>query len=595
MIEDINLNEAQKNISVEAFDNLSLWLTKPELSIFRAETLSLVESKNYAELEDAFYKRIEIGTGGIRGPIGVGPNRINVRTIGEAAQGLSHFISDFGEEAKKGGVVVGYEARKFSRTFAELSCAVFAANGIHSYIFESLRATPETSFAVRHLQATAGVQLTASHNPRTDNGFKFYWSDGGQVVSPLDLKFMELVSLVQEVQTVSYDQAVSDGLISVIGDDIDQSYFKEIKKLTLSPSRSARIVYSPMHGAGSTNVLPILRDEGFDVTVVPEQASPDENFPTAKGDLINPEYPEVMELPIALAERTNVDLAIMSDPDADRIGVASRKNLDNSSFSFLTGNEVGVALTHFILSKLKEQEKLTRNCLVIETYVTTTLISDIAKSFEVKVVDDLLVGFKFIGEIIEKLPEKNDFVFAAEESLGYLRGSFVRDKDAAIAGFTLAELVSTLKDDGKTLIQYLDEIYKKHSYYKNILVMTEMKGRKGFENRDKIMKELRHNPPTNLGGFDIIKVVDRLPEEKRIPENYKCGATGDQLTFILSADEKTRVTARPSGTEPKMKYYVQHQEKVSIDLAETKQRVDDDAKKIELSVKNLESKIISES
>jgi len=544
-------------LSREAIGNLDLWLSDKKFENFKEEILNLLQSKDIPQIEDAFYKHIEIGTGGIRGTLGVGPNRINERIIGEAAQGLSNFIEDFGKEYKEKGVVVGYEARRKSKEFGELCCRVFAANGIKSYLFDGLRATPEVSFAVRYLKAAAGVQLTASHNPRTDNGFKFYWSDGGQVVPPVDQKFMELVAGVEFIKEIDFAEAMSSGLVEVIGKKVDEAYINAIRSLSLVKNREAKIVFSPIHGAGITNVLPVLKAENFDVELVPEQAEPDENFPTAVGDLINPEYKEVMELPMKYGEKLEADIVINSDPDADRIGVASKIKLNTNSLQFLTGNEVGAAMCHFILNRLKEEGELKPQNLVIETFVTTSLISDIAKSFGIKVIDDLLVGFKFIGEIIEKLENKDDFIFAAEESLGYLRGTFVRDKDAAIAALTLGELVSYLKSEGKTMVDYLGEIYQKFGYFRNILNMQEMRGKIGFENTGKVMRGLRNNPPAKLGDYEVTEVIDRLPIEKRTEARYKTGMTGDQLTFVFSEGEKTRVTVRPSGTEPKIKYYIQ--------------------------------------
>ncbi len=569
-------------VSKEAARSIAVWLK--EYPGFTKDIETFIEKKNWDEIEDAFYKHIEVGTGGIRGTIGVGPNRINMRTIGEAAQGLCEFIKGFGAKAVKKGVVVGYEARKYSKEFAMLSCEVFAANGISSYLFDDLRSTPEVSFAVRHLKATAGVQITASHNPRTDNGFKFYWSDGGQVVSPLDTKFMELITKVRDIKRLPFAKAKKENLISMIGKDVDDAYQARIRKLSLVHCRSAEIVFSPIHGAGSTNVLPVLEKEGFKVSVVPEQLTPDKRFPTATGDLINPEYQEVMALPLALAEKKAADLALMSDPDADRIGVGVKKSFDSPSLAFLSGNEVGTLLAYFILSRLKERKKLRASNLVIETFVTTTLVSDIAKDFGVGIIDDLLVGFKFIGEIIEKLPRKSDFLFAAEESLGYLCGTFVRDKDAAIAALLLAEMTSWLKEQKKTVPDYLDEIFMRYGYYKNRLYMQEMKGKKGFIKKREIMEALRQNPPRKLGGLAILKIIDRLPREKALPQNYKVGATGDQVTFILGKDERTRVTVRPSGTEPKLKYYIQHYQKVTSSLARTKHEVDNITEELEKAI-----------
>ncbi len=591
-IEIVEKALAHKHISSEAATNLISWLTDTQYKDFIPEVETLLDTENWHDIEDAFYARITVGTGGIRGQLGVGPNRINMRTIGEAAQGLSQFIKDFGEEAINKGVVVGYEARKFSKEFATLSCEVFAGNGIKAYLFDHLRSTPELSFAVRHLETTAGVQITASHNPRTDNGFKFYWSDGGQVVPPLDLKFMDLVNSVIHIEKMPLTEAKKKDIIEMVGEKIDKSYLKKVQGLSLTKSRSAKIVFSPIHGAGSTNVLPVLKSEGFDVTVVPEQAKPDEDFPTAHGDLINPEYREVMELSIRLGEKLGADLVINSDPDADRIGVAAKRSLKSNELQFLTGNQVGIALVNFILNQLKDQKKLPKNGLVIETYVTTSLISDIAQSMGVKVTDDLLVGFKFIGEIIEKLPDKNDFIFAAEESLGYLMGTFVRDKDAAIAGLMLAELVSWLKDQNKTLVEYLDEIYTNHGYYKNILNMVELRGKVGKQHIAAIMKGLRAKLPKELSGLPVLEINDRLSLEKKDPEKYKVGVTGDQLTLIFSKDGTTKVTIRPSGTEPKVKYYIQHYESVDGNLNQVRQRVDEQAKKLEDSIVEIGQKII---
>jgi phosphoglucomutase len=583
---------SSKKISPECATNLILWLTDQQLKDFIPALETLLDSENFHEIEDAFYSRITVGTGGIRGNLGVGPNRINIRTISEAAQALSHFIEGFGKEAIDKGVVVGYEARKFSREFATECCQIFAGNGIKAYLFDGLRSTPELSFAVRFLKTTAGVQITASHNPRTDNGFKFYWSDGGQVVPPLDQKFMDLVGAVNELEKISMEEGKKKGLIESVGEEVDKAYIKAIQGLSLTKSRSATIVFSPIHGAGGTNVYKVLKAQGFDVEMVPEQSKPDPEFPTAHGDLINPEYREVMELPIRYGEERGVDVVINSDPDADRIGVAAKRAFNSHELIFLSGNEVGVALTHFILSQRKAQGRLPKSGLVLETNVTTSLISDIAKSFNIQVKDDLLVGFKFIGEIIEKLEDKNDFIFAAEESLGYLAGTFVRDKDGAISSMLLAELVSTLKDQGKTLIDYLNEIYAEYGYYKNILNNVELKGRVGKENIAKIMKGLRSDPPGELAGLKVLGIKDRLDPEMRKPENYKVGKGADQLAFILSEDGRSKVTVRPSGTEPKIKYYIQYFGSGKSALNTVKLDVDQVARALEKEIVALGNKII---
>ena len=428
----------QAKLSPEAFAGIKLWLTDDRFIDYHAEVEDLIASQDWNELEDAFYTRVRVGTGGIRGKVAVGPNRINTRTIGEAAQGLSKFIEDFGPEAKAKGVVVGHEVRVGSEDFARICCEVFAANGIKTWLFDGIRATPEISFAVRHLGAIAGVQITASHNPRTDNGFKFYWTDGGQVVSPLDLKFMELVQAVDEIAHMDYAEAESKGFINIIDPKVDDAYFAAVLDLGLSKSHSARITYSPIHGAGSRNVLPILEKAGFSVQTVKEQIEPDGRFPTAYGNLINPEFPEVMELAIKRGVEQESDVVLMSDPDSDRLGVATRIDLQKSEMIQLSGNEIGIALTAFVIDELKSTGRLPEHALLIETNVTSSLISIIGRSEHLEVIDDLLVGFKYVGEILEHLKDKERFVIAEEESLGYLRGTFERDKDAAVSALMVA-------------------------------------------------------------------------------------------------------------------------------------------------------------
>ncbi len=564
-------------LSPAALANLDRWLTDPGLAAFASDIEALADSESWDELEDAFAARLRVGTGGLRGPLGPGPNRINARTIGEAAQGLSAFIDDYGDAAREAGVVVGHEARRQSREFAELSCEVFAANGIRSHLFDGLRATPEISFAVRHLGATAGVQITASHNPRTDNGFKFYWSDGGQVVPPHDARFMQLVTDVSDVRRMPLSQAESRGLVSTLGANVDEAYLGAVRSLASGESRSANVVFSPMHGAGSTNVLEVLRAEGFDVTVVPEQAEPDEGFPTAAGDLINPEFPEVMELPVRLAEDIGADIAICADPDADRIGVAARTDWGSDRVSLLTGNQVGAALTHYLLSRRRDAGELRGDEVVIETLVTTGLIADVARSFRLEPVDDLLVGFKFIAQVIGGLDDPSRFVFAAEESLGYLAGDFVRDKDAAIGALLVCEMASRLKDRGATVPMYLDELYAEYGYYRNALLLVELPGSSGRGVMTEVMLGLRADPPQGLAGMAVTAMEDRLDKAARAPDAYRMGGSADIVTLYLSDDRRTRVTVRPSGTEPKLKVYVQHHAPAGESLEDTKAVVDSEA------------------
>ncbi len=451
------LTRLDGRLSDEALDNLKVWLEDPSLAEFRPQIGALVDKGDWGELEDAFYKHINIGTGGIRGAIGPGPNRINTRTIGEAAQALCQFIDARGAEAREGGVVVGHEARQGSVDFARVCSEVFAANGIRSFRFDGVRSTPEISFTVRHLRATAGVQITASHNPKTDNGFKFYWSYGGQVVPPLDQEFMQLVSAVRDIRRLPLEAGGSQ-FVTRLGPEVDEAYLNAVLGLSVEKSRSARLVFSAIHGAGKTNVLPVLERAGFSVEPVAEQLEPDPNFPTAAGKLINPEYREVVQLPIDYAEQRGADLAICADPDADRAAVAARPTAHARTLVLLRGDDVGAALTYFVLSRRKELGLISSDDLVLETFVTTSLVADIAASFGVESLSDLNVGFKWMAQIIQEREDAGrvGFFFATEESIGYLAGNFVRDKDASIAALLVAEMASALKDRGVTIWQYLD-------------------------------------------------------------------------------------------------------------------------------------------
>ena len=572
-------------LSPEALENVQLWLEDPTLVEFAPEIQALVEQDDWPELEDAFYKHINIGTGGIRGAIGPGPNRINTRTIGEAAQALCEFIDARGAEARAGGVVVSHEARHGSVDFATVCSEVFAANGIRSYRFDGVRSTPEVSFAVRHLRATAGVQITASHNPKTDNGFKFYWSYGGQVVPPLDQEFMQLVSGVRDIRRLPLS-AGGQRWVTRIGPEVDEAYLSAIAGLSVEQSRSARIVFGAIHGAGKTNVLPVLQRAGFEVRPVMEQLEPDPSFPTAAGKLINPEYREVVAVPLAYAQSVDADLAICADPDADRAAVGARPTPQQKQLELLRGDDVGAALTHFVLQRRQERGLSSPDDLVLETFVTTSLIADIARSFNTECISDLNVGFKWIAQILQQREDEGrvGFFFAAEESIGYLAGNFVRDKDAAIAALLVAEMASALKDRGGTIWTYLDELYAQYGCYRNLQHLVELPGKAGMQVMREVMLGLRRTPPATLGGRPVVRVIDRLSEDKRTRDAYSLGSGDDMITFVLSDDLRNRVTARPSGTEPKLKYYIQLYEPVRGDVRSVKGPLSDQARRVAMDV-----------
>lgn len=566
-----------EKISETAYENVRKWLTNDEYRDYHEDIISLVHDGNFTELENNFHTFIPFGTGGRRGTCGVGPNRINTRTIGESAQGLAAYISQFGEDAKKRGVVIAYDTRNTSKEFAEFTAKVLTGNRIKTYLFKEFRSTPELSFAVRELGTIAGVVISASHNPPSDNGFKAYWEDGGQIVAPHDKAIIEEVNKVTALHLMELEEAGQQGLFEYIGEEIDHAYFQKFIDLSLTTNRNVRIVYSPLHGTGQTNVLPVLQKAGFqDIYVVEQQMIPDGNFPYVKDNFPNPELPAASEMAITLAKEIDADIGITSDPDADRLGLFC-KHVDstgNVQWSLLTGNQVGVLLVDFILNTLQEQGKLPEKGVVVKTMVTTDLVSVIAKDLGMLTVDNLLVGFKFIAEVILNLPPDQRFIFGAEESLGYLRGTFARDKDAATAAITAAELAAELKAQGKSLYDRLNEIYKKYGYFHETLKNVYVSGAEGVARVARMMEGLRSQPPQELAGIPVVEVIDRQSGTAINPQTGKVsreveGTKGNVLVFVLSEDRHTRVTVRPSGTEPKIKYYGAIKKDVSPGISDT--------------------------
>lgn len=563
MLNILTQAKTEGKISEATFVNVKKWLTNPEYTEYHDAIAALIQDGNFTELENTFYTIIPFGTGGRRGTCGIGPNRINTRTIGESAQGLAAYISRFGEEAKKRGVVIAYDTRNTSVEFAEFTAKVLTGNGIKTYLFKEFRSTPELSYAVRKLGTIAGVVISASHNPPSDNGFKVYWEDGGQIVAPHDKAIIEEVNNVETLQLADLDDAAKQRIFTYIGEDIDRTYVESVLGLSLTSNRDVKIVYSPLHGTGQTSILPVLRKAGFqDLHVVEEQMTPDGNFPCVKDNFPNPELPTTSEMAMELARKIDADIGMTSDPDADRLG-AFCKHVDEqgkAQWILLSGNQVGVLLVDFLLNTLKQQGKLPEKGVVVKTMVTTDLASVIAKDFEMRTVDDLLVGFKYIGEVILNLPEDEQFLFGVEESLGYLRGTFARDKDAATAAITLAELAAELKDQGKSLYDRLQDIYRRYGYFHETLKNVYVSGAEGTARVKRMMEGLRSQPPKELARTKVVEMIDRLDSKAVNPENGSVlrdveGTKGNVLVFVLSEDKHTRVTIRPSGTEPKIKYY----------------------------------------
>lgn len=532
---------------------------------------TLIQDKNIDELTDAFYKDLAFGTGGLRGIMGVGSNRINRYTVGKATQGLANYLKKTYPEQEI-AVAVSYDSRNLSDVFAQTVADVFSANGIKVYLFSSLRPTPELSFAIRALSCKSGVMLTASHNPKEYNGYKAYWNDGGQLVPPHD------VNVIAEVNAIDTDQVLFNAnpdLIERIDEQLDQLYSTKLKDLSLRPDvvatqQDLKIVYSPIHGTGITIVPQVLEKWGFtNVYIVDEQAKPDGNFPTVVYP--NPEEEEAMSMGIKEAERLGADLLLATDPDADRVGVAV-KNIDGK-FQLLNGNQIGSLLVNYVLSSKKEKGELLASDYTCKTIVTTNLISDISKAYDIPCYE-VLTGFKYIGELMTKLDGQESFLVGGEESYGFLVGDLVRDKDAVVSCAFVAEMTAYYKNQDKTLFEALIEIYLKYGFYKEKLISLTKKGKSGAEEIKAMMEGLRSNTPTHLGGVKV-SVLKDYENGIAIDQDTKQESSlnlpiSDVLQFIT--EDGSVISARPSGTEPKIKFYCSA--KLPLDQANDYHKVD---------------------
>lgn len=507
------------------------------------------------ELGESFYKTLEFGTGGLRGIMGVGTNRMNIYTVGMATQGLANYLkSQFADRPIS--VAVAHDSRNNSDLFAKTTADIFAANGFTVYLFEALRPTPELSFAIRHLHCQSGVVITASHNPKEYNGYKAYWEDGAQVVAPHDKNIIEEVGKIESVDQVKWNGG--DGKIVTIGEDIDKAYLAKVASVTLSPEAVAKygdvsIVYTPIHGTGITLVPKALEMCGFkNITVIEEQSTPDGNFPTVVSP--NPEEASALKLAIERAEKIGADLVIATDPDADRIGIAVRD--DKGQMVLLNGNQTGTILTYYLLTRWKELGKLKGKEFIVKTIVTTELIASIAESFGVEYYD-VLTGFKFIAGVIRDNEGKKQYIGGGEESYGYLTGDFVRDKDAVSASVLVAEAMAWAKGQGLSLWQLLEVIYRKYGYYKEGMVYITKQGKEGAEAIAKMMSDMRSNPPKKLGSSAVVTIKDyQLREETDLKSGAKKTIdlpVSNVLQFIT--EDGSKVSVRPSGTEPKIKFY----------------------------------------
>ena len=520
-----------------------------------------------AVLEDAFYRNLEFGTGGLRGIMGAGTNRMNRYTVGMATQGLANYIKK-NRQAHGTCICISHDNRNHSREFACITADVLSANGFDVYIFESLRPTPELSYAVRLKKAIAGVMVTASHNPKEYNGYKVFWSDGGQVTSPVDKEIVAEVNAIGSPSEVMFVPGEGAGRIHEMGEEVDSLYLKDILSLTLSPDSVARhndikLVYTPLHGTGVKLVPRALAALGFkNVYHVPEQDVNDGDFPTVKSP--NPEEPSALKMAIAVAERNGADIVLATDPDADRVGIAVRDG--NGEMVLLNGNQTASILTYYILTRWKELGKLDGRQYIVKTIVTTELLKAIASDFGVKTYD-VLTGFKYIAEVVKKNEGHATFVCGGEESYGFNVGEFVRDKDAVISCSMIAEAAAWAADSGKTLYGLLMDIYAKYGYYREKMLSFTMKGKTGLERIASLMAGFRAEPLKSLGGVPVARVIDYTePEKTGLPSS-------NVLQYV--AEDGTVLTARPSGTEPKIKFYIGLAEKTEgLSMDEAVMRAD---------------------
>jgi len=561
-----------------AFKWLQVWLTDEAFKSYAPQIGHLIESEKWEILLDSFYQIIPFGTGGRRGLVGIGPNRINPWTIQSSAQGHSQYlIKQFGEQARQRGVVLTFDVRKYTQQgiydaarpnpimnldglqLAAAAAAVYAANGIKVYMFESARSTPELSYAIRHLNAISGDMFSASHNLPTDNGKKVYDQHGGQLIPPDDQILVdEVTGNVQEIKTLDVDAAKSKGLIEIVGEALDNKYYEAVCAVSLSKERDIKIVFSPMHGTGLTSVAPVLRKMGFDVSLDPQTSNLSGAFENVTFNIPNPEVIESFSISLPFAGKIDADILISTDPDADRIGVMAKHN---GAWQFLTGNEIGIILTRYAISKYAANGRINQNSTLIKTEVTTSLMQKIALENGVQCIGDLLVGFKYIGDVMNKIEAEgkiDDFIFGAEESHGYLTGNYARDKDAACAAVWISEHAAELKKKQKTLLDDLNEIYSKYGYCHNYLTEIRLLGARGMEQIGHIMDHLRNTTIDSFGNFTVKERFDRWQGEPQ-PHLSKTDTSARNIIVYslknLADTSSIKVTVRPSGTEPKIKMY----------------------------------------
>lgn len=525
----------------------------------KSEIRQMLEAEDKTALVDAFYQTLEFGTGGLRGIMGAGTNRMNRYTVGAATQGLANYLKKSFASKKEIRVAIGHDCRNNSRLFAEISADIFSANGIHVYLFESLRPTPEMSFAIRHLGCQSGIILTASHNPKEYNGYKAYWDDGGQVVAPHDRNIIAEVNAISRVEDIRFEGDKS--LITIIGEEVDKVYIDKIRQLSLSPQAIARhkdlkIVYTPIHGTGVKVIPRCLQTLGFNnVISVPEQNVISGDFPTVVSP--NPEEPAAMSMAIAKAREVDADIVMASDPDADRLGIAVKN--DKNEWILVSGNQNALLITSYLLRRWKELGKLNGKQYMVKTIVTTELLKDIADHYGVELFD-VYTGFKWIASVMLQMEGKKEFICGGEESYGFLVEDFVRDKDAVSAAAMIAEVLADARDKGKTLYEQLLDLYLEFGYSREKGISIVRKGKSGAEEIQAMMDNFRAHPVKELAGSPVVLIKDFKTLKACKPQTgevWDLDMPEPSNVLQYFTEDKTKVSVRPSGTEPKIKFYME--------------------------------------
>ncbi|MCC9658016.1 phospho-sugar mutase [Rhodopirellula halodulae] len=583
----------EKKLTAGAVENIRSWLTESRYSEYRDQTLQHIADGMWQKLDDVFWTIIPFGTGGRRGRMyEIGSNAINDRTIGESAQGLADYVVKYHAGAKSLSCVIAYDTRHKSRHFTELCAGIMVAAGFKVYLLDDYRATPQLSFAVRHLNCDCGIMVTASHNPPSDNAVKVYWSTGGQVLPPHDKAIIDGVMSCQEIKSVPFAEAMADGRIEVVTEQIDSAFLDAAAQCGFEGSRDVKVLYTPLHGVGEEAVIPLMKRDGFtQVDVYEGHREKSGDFPNVPGHVSNPENSAVFEAPIETARPGGYDLVLATDPDCDRLGVATPLTTDPSGeWGTFTGNQIAALLADYVLGKTVDAGKLSDGSYVIKTLVTTELVRRIAESHGARCVGDLLVGYKYIAEAMDREGPEN-FVYGCEESHGYLVGTYARDKDGAVACMLMAELAAKLKAEGKSMHEYMAELYQKHGMHRENLINVFMEGSEGMAAMQSLMKAFRSEPPKSLGGIAVRQVRDYGSATTiHVADGSTSaleGPSGNLVIMDLEMDGNY-VAVRPSGTEPKVKFYVftRLEAAESQDLADADIKLSDRLRAIEEDVRD---------